>query len=445
MAMSISANAAAASVPRSDRLTVDAWVHVVVAGLAMVATLPGRTHGLGLVTEPLLRDLHLDRVQYGAINLFATLLGSFFCLPCGWLIDRLGPRVVLASLLLGLGGVVVVMSQVQPDWWVLTFPRPGSDEVLTLALGLLLLVLLTRGLGQSALSVVSLALIGKSAGRHSGLAYGVYSFVIALGFMAAFAGCKAVLEQQADWRYLWMGIGLVLVSSALPAALLVRPFTPTVQPPALEDENPTPAEGASLTLGQALRTPTFWVFATGTSVYGLIAAGVSLFNQSILEERHFDRNVFLTITTLTPMIGLASNLGTGWLATRWQLGRLLAVALLGLGAALAAFPLVRELWQVYAYAVTMGVVGGMVTVIFFAVWARAFGKAHLGKIQGAAQMMTVVASAFGPLLLGASKDAWGSYVPLFYSFAPVVAVLGVAAWFTPAGESVATQLRQGGN
>ena len=38
----------------------------------------------------------------------------------------------------------------------------------------------------------------------------VYSFVIALGFMSAFAGCKAVLEQQStDWRYLWTGIGLV--------------------------------------------------------------------------------------------------------------------------------------------------------------------------------------------------------------------------------------------
>jgi MFS family permease len=212
----------------------------------------------------------------------------------------------------------------------------------------------------------------------------------------------------------------------------------------LGGENSILEEGTSLTLGQALHTPTFWVFAVGTSLYGLIAAGVSLFNQSILAERNFDRGVFLTITTLTPLVGLASNLGTGWLATRWPLGRLLAVALLGLGAALAAFPLVRELWQVYAYAVAMGVVGGMVTVIFFAVWARAFGKGHLGKIQGAAQMMTVVASAFGPLLLGASKDAWGSYVPLFYTFAPVVAVLGVVAWFTPAGESVAGPSRRGG-
>lgn len=69
-----------------------------------------------------------------------------------------------------------------------------------------------------------------------------------------------------------------------------------------------------LTLGQALATPTFWVFALATSLYGLIAAGVSLFNQSILEERHFGRDVFLTITTVTPLIGLASNLTTGWVA-----------------------------------------------------------------------------------------------------------------------------------
>ena len=63
----------------------------------MVATLPGRTHGLGLVTEPLLRDLHMERVQYGTINLWATLLGGLFCLPWGWLIDRLGTRVMLAA------------------------------------------------------------------------------------------------------------------------------------------------------------------------------------------------------------------------------------------------------------------------------------------------------------------------------------------------------------
>jgi hypothetical protein len=37
----------------------------------------------------------------------------------------------------------------------------------------------------------------------------------------------------------------------------------------------------------------------------------------------------------------------------------------------------------------MGVAGGMLTVLFFIVWKQAFGQRHLGKIQGAAQMLSV--------------------------------------------------------
>src|SRR5262249_22894059 len=135
------------------------WAAVGVAALAMVATLPGRTHGLGLVTEPLLRDLGLatdaGRVRFAAVNLWATLLRALFCLPAGRLIDRLGPRAALTGTLLALGGVVVLMSRL---------PGGGHLEAAGWVLaGLFLLVLLTRGLGQSALSVVSLAVVGKAA------------------------------------------------------------------------------------------------------------------------------------------------------------------------------------------------------------------------------------------------------------------------------------------
>jgi MFS family permease len=110
--------------------------------------------------------------------------------------------------------------------------------------------------------------------------------------------------------------------------------------------------------------------------------------------------------------------------------RLLCGAMLVQAGALTLFPFVRTLPEVYGYAVLMGVVGGMVTVLFFAVWSQAFGPAHLGKIQGAAQMLTVLSSAVGPLLLANSKQHYGSYLPLFHLFASVSVVLGVAAWFT---------------
>ena len=71
------------------------WVNLLVAAFAMVGTLPGRTQGLGLITESLLKDLRLDRVQFAQINLWATLVGSLLCLGVGRLLDRFGSRIVL--------------------------------------------------------------------------------------------------------------------------------------------------------------------------------------------------------------------------------------------------------------------------------------------------------------------------------------------------------------
>ena len=63
---------------------------ILAAALAMIATIPGRTMGLGMATESLLRDLSLSRLQYGHINLWATLLGAGFALGAGRLLDRFG-------------------------------------------------------------------------------------------------------------------------------------------------------------------------------------------------------------------------------------------------------------------------------------------------------------------------------------------------------------------
>src|SRR5262249_37819427 len=93
-------------------------VAVTAAAGAMVATLPGRTHGLGLTTEPLLAELGLGRVSYAAVTLWATLLGALACVPAGWLLDRLGTRAVLAGVTAALAGTVLVMSALPAGGWV---------------------------------------------------------------------------------------------------------------------------------------------------------------------------------------------------------------------------------------------------------------------------------------------------------------------------------------
>ncbi len=413
-----------------------AYVFAAVAAVAMVCTLPGRTHGLGLVTEPLLKDLGLDRVAFAAINFWATLIGAAFCFPVGWVIDRIGTRWMLAGHLLALGATTLAMTGITVVGSS-SFELPVPDlqftkavEFVSVPADLFFLVLLTRGLGQSALSVISLAIGGKVAGPKPGPVIGVYSFLVAIFFLLAFmyiGGLPA--EVSSNWRAVWGGIGWVLIGLALPSALI-----PSVGVGATRAEPSQPTETSSedgATVWEAIATPAFWVFAVAISFYGLIASGTTLFNESILQERGFPRQVYLDILMVAPLVGLAANLITGVLAYWLRLGRLLAASLVIQTAALASFPFVTELYQVYLYAAAMGVAGGMMTVLFFTVWRVAYGPKHLGKIQSVAQLLTVVASAAGPLVLAVGKRETGSYKTTLFTLAIVSAVLAVAAFFCP--------------
>mgnify|MGYP002784242051 CR=1 FL=1 len=396
------------------------WVNLTVAALAMVGTLPGRTQGLGLITESLLRDLQIDRVLFAQINLWATLIGALFCFGIGRLIDRVGSRVVLTAVMLALAAVVLAMS--------------GARSVVLLAV----LITLTRGFGQSALSVVSLTMVGQWFVKRLSLAMGVYTVLMSIGFMIAFPVVGSIVVGS-GWRSAWGGVGFALLLLAPIGWLLVR-HTPESSGLALDGEKASeepPETLTGFTLRQALLTPAFWVFALSSSVYGLIASGIALFNESILAERGFDASVYHRTLVITALTALAGNFLGGWLAEKWRMNRLMALAMAMLAGALLALPYVQSELHVVAWAVVMGLAGGFVIVLFFSFWSRAFGRAHLGKIQGAAQSLTVVASAVGPLLLAECVEQTGSYAVMFYALSLVVAALGVSAWLVSIPNPVA--------
>lgn len=377
----------------------------------MVATLPGRTQGLGLITEPLLKDLQIDRVDYASVNLWATLLGAAFSIPFGRLADRFGSRIVIAGIVLALGGSVLAMS------------------ASTSFVALFLTVMATRGFGQSALSVVSLALVGKWFSRRLNFAMGIYSLLVGVGFIIAFPSVgQAVLKF--GWRASWAVVGWSLVAFAPVAWLLVR-NSPEQEGLTVDGSAEPFAAGPNFTLSETLATPAFWLFAMASAVFGLVYSGISLFNESILVQRGFDASTYHTVLVISTMVGLAANFGGGWLATRWPVQKVMAVGMAILAIALAALPLVRTFSEVALYGVAMGVAGGVVTVVFFSVWGQVFGREHLGRIQGCAQMMTVVASAVGPLLLAQTLRLTGSYDLVFQILAVITVALGIGCWWAP--------------
>lgn len=388
--------------PASPRSPV--WSVVAIAALAMVATLPGRSQGLGLITEPLLTDLHLDRVRFAEINLWSSLAGSVFAIGFGRLFDRWGARTLALTLAL-LGLSVLALSR--------------ATGLPSLILGLWL----SRALGQSALSAGSISLVGLVARNRPPSIMAAYSIQLSIGFMIAFPAVGFWIR-TAGWRTAWAGVGAALIAFAVGCSLVLSRSSDL----RADTSGPEAAPELDFTLAEALATPAFWIFGLSSSVYGLVASGIGLFNESILAELGFPPELYLRSLAVTALTGLIGNFIGGWLLDRVppRILMLPAMALLALG--LATLPHLHSVAAVYGQAAVMGVAGGLVTVLFFSYWPRTFGKTHLGSIQGSAQFLTVVASAAGPLVLAQVQLASGSYSVAFRLLAILTALLGVAAW-----------------
>jgi len=400
------------------------WLVVLTAAAAMVGTLPGRSQGLGLITEPLLTDFAdagLDRVRYAGINFWATLAGALGALGIGKMIDRAGARVVLVVVSLLLAVTVALMSQV--------------TSIAALAVTLAA----TRAIGQGALSVVSIAMVGHWFRRRINAAMATYSIVLSIGFMLAFPVVGSAVQSW-GWRRAWLCLAIALGAGLAPLAwLVVRRGPESIG--LLPDGDTTTEQIASGTeadveapgyrVSEALATGAFWVFGIGAALYGLVASGIGLFNESILAERGFNHDVYYQSLVVTAMTGLAGNFLGGWMTTeggaRVSLTRLMAAALFVLAAGVAALPHLSSLTHVMTWAAAMGLGGGVMMVLFFSAWPRVFGRRHLGQIQGIAQALTVLASAIGPLLLAWCASATGSYAAMFRILAIVIALTSVAS------------------
>jgi MFS family permease len=387
------------------------WRVVLVAAAAMVGTLPGRTQGLGLITEPVLRDLALDRVTFAQLNLWGTLIGALFGIGIGRLMDRFGARGVLTGVAIALGAIVCAMSQVQ--------------GVPALAVS----IALTRGFGQSALSVVSIATVGHWFVRRIDAAMAVYSIVLSIGFMAAFPAVGWIVQAY-GWRAAWLAVGLSILVGLAPLCWLVVRRAPVdlgMEVDGTAAANSARVRPSFVPWRTAIATPAFWVFGVGTALYGLVASGIGLFNESILAERHFGPEVYYQTLAVTAMTALAGNFLGGFLASKVALGRLLAGSLFILTGGLVMLPHVSTVAHVMIWAAAMGIGGGILMVLFFSVWPRLYGRGDLGRIQGSAQALTVVASAIGPLMLALCVTWTGSYAAMFRILAALVAATGIAA------------------
>lgn len=385
------------------------------AAIALALTAPGQTAAVSVFVDPIIADLGVSRSAVSSAYLIGSLSGAFAMPFLGRLIDRFGPRRIMA-VVAACFGLILVASSAASGIFGLTAAFVGI-----------------RVGGQGALNLVATTTVASYIHHRRGFAIGVSSAIGTAGISLA----PILLERliaNGNWRTVWLGEGLAVWLLVIPAALVLLPRTPPKPPRGETDgRHRSPLPPVDWTRAQAMRTGMFWAVASGVAVCALVATGLNFHQQSLLGERGLTATEAAATFLPQTIAGLVATFGLGWLADRFSDRVLIVLTMLLLALATAGAGWVSPGFAAILYGITLGACANGIRTLEAVAFPRCFGLRHLGAIRGVVHSITVGASAFGPLLVAFGREHSTSYRPILLALTalPVAVVLAAALVRTP--------------
>lgn len=409
------------------------WTMIGIAGAVQFMSGPGQSYSVAAFKEPMRTDLGISETNYSLAYGFAT-LASGLCLPLvGWIVDRYGARRVLPVIATLLGLACLGMSR--------------ADTLSGLYIGFSLI----RSLGQGALTLVAMWIVGEWFCRRRGFATALAGLGSSLSVMS-FPLLNTVLINHFGWQTAWMILGLgVWLVLILPAAFVLRdrPEDLGLLP---DGDAPRPRKNrhkleqvsgdavanaasrhhlptqSSWTVAQVLRDLTFWRLLSVVATSGMVITGLTFHQVALLGSRGVSPSWALGMISLQALIATCASLPAGWLTDRVESRYLLCAAMLLLATASAmAWVMPLPLFAA-VYAALLGLHGSILRSAGNVVWINYYGRKHQGSVRGVAFSAMILAAAAGPLPLAWSIDQFESYDLALLAFIVIPLAAAAAVW-----------------
>ncbi|MGI9413031.1 MAG: MFS transporter, partial [Hyphomicrobiales bacterium] len=370
------------------------WTIVGVAHVGIFASGPGQSHTFSVFVEPISRDLGISSATIATAYGLATLAAAFALPQMGRLVDRYGPRRMLAVIAVLLGVVCMGFGAVSGFLW------------LTIGFALL------RFFGQGSMMLGSANLVSHWFDRKRGLAMSL----MALGFgisMAIHPPLAQWLVTEIGWRKAWLVLGLLTWVIMLPPTWLLvhnKPEDVGLVPDgaaAAEDGQTEDTARIGLSLAQALRTSSFYILAAGWFAIAMLVTTLHFYQVTLLTGQGVSPDLAAYLFTMSALTMAATMPLVGILFDRYPTHLVFALGLVITSASLVAVTLATDAVTAVAYALVFGLNNAFSMTMLGYIWPRYFGRLHLGSIQGTGQMIGVVGASLGPLPVGLALDFIG--------------------------------------
>lgn len=389
------------------------WMILLWSAMGIVMSVPGQTIGVSVFTDPLLGALGISRGDLSLAYMLGTIASSLLLGWAGKFYDRFGARPMALIATIGLGFVLLFLSQV--DTFLFQFLEVDSSVIIISVMFLAFLFL--RFFGQGMLTMASRNMMVQWFEQRRGFASGFSNVVVSLAFSSS-PVLLYFLVEYFTWKGAWIVMAIV-AGIIFPIIVIVfyrnKPEDSGLTP----DCDYVPSEKKSrnlfpvikqFSLFEARRNYAFWIFSVMLGMQGLYITAFTFHIISIFDMAGYSEEVAIRIFQPGAIIAVITTLVASSVSDHIQLKYLLYVKGIGACTAIVGVIFLAQ-WDIAYYMIILGngIMGGLFSVLVTVIWPRYYGREHLGAISGQAMMIMVFASAFGPILFSTSLTHFGSY------------------------------------
>ena len=390
------------------------WCIVIFTTLGTIASIPGQTMGVGVYTDFLIQNSHLNRIQISMAYMTGTILSSLLLPLAGRYYDLVGGRIMIVFAGIGMGISLLLLAESLTIIHLVHSLLPNISILTSELLVLTVIFLLLRQFGQGIMAMVSRNTLAKWFERRRGIVSGISGIFVAFSFSGAPLFMNIIIE---DYGYSGSMILMAIIfgfGMAFIGWLFIRE-KPEDCGLLMDGEKITSLDTTNLfsepeiTLKEALRTYNFWIFCLGLCSAAVIVTGLTFHISSIGALAGLSRmeayGLFLPIS----VISVISHFIAGWASDRMPLKYLLMILLAGLAVGSLGILNLESFWFRLMLIIGFGVQGGIWGCLTIIAWPRFYGRKHLGAISGVFMGAQVFASAIGPPVFGLSENLNGDY------------------------------------
>lgn len=356
----------------------------------------GQAYGAYVVV--LHREFGWSRTLLSGASAVREMESGIFGPVQGWLLDRVGPRLVARAGVVTLAAGFMLFSQVRTP---VTFYA----------------AFLVMSLGASMMGYLTLThTVVQWFERRRSMALSLVSVGGALGGVVVPITVLAL--ETFGWRTTAFASGVLVLAAGLPVTQVLRhdPAAMGLGPDG--DPVATPGvEGAGraggpvdFTLREALHAPSFWWISLGHGSALFVVGAVNVHMVSHLNETlGYTLGRAAGVYAAVTLMFMVGTLIGGWVGDRAS-KRLLAFGCMGMHAVgMLLLSHASGGTMVAAFVVIHGSAWGMRGPQMAALRADYFGRSAFGKIMGISNMVVILGAIAGPLLAGYAYDRTGSY------------------------------------